>query len=111
MEKAKLMQNTRKPGSEESESESFEEYSYSDEETEKKEVPKQSRAYAKRGDFRRSEAKQDGGGGMGMRLKKGQKLSQKQLNMLESASQVRETSTNPLCKEKTNVFRSEIQQQ
>ena len=63
---AKLMQNTRKPGSEESESESFEEYSYSDEETEKKEVPKQSRSYAKRGDFRRSEAKQDGGGGMGM---------------------------------------------
>jgi len=106
LEKAKLMQNSKKPGSEESESESFEEYSYSDEETEKKEVPKQSRAYAKRGDFRRSEAKQDGGGGMGMRLKKGQKLSQKQLNMLESASQVRKTSTNPLCKEKTNVFRS-----
>ena len=118
LEKAKLMQNTSKPGREESESESFEDYNseeeeYSDEEyqeTEKKEFPKQSKGF-----FRRSEAKPDkdpGGGGMGLQVKKGQKLSQKQLNMLESASQVRETSTNPLCKEKkSNLFRSEIQQQ
>ena len=45
-------------------------------------------------------------GGMGLSLKKGQKLNHKQLNIIESASQVRETSTNPLCKEKSNLFRS-----
>jgi len=118
LKKAKLMQNLgQKPGRQTEDSESFEEYSseseeYSDEyqDTAKKEIPTQSRPYAKkRGDpnvFRRSETKQEGGSNMGLRVKKGQKLSQKQLNMLESASQVRKTSTNPLCKEKPNLFRS-----
>ena len=118
LKKAKLMQNLgQKPGRQTEDSESFEEYSseseeYSDEyqDTAKKEIPPKSAPYAKkRGDpnvFRRSETKQEGGSNMGLRVKKGQKLSQKQLNMLESASQVRKTSTNPLCKEKPNLFRS-----
>ena len=54
------------------------------------------------------EKKVQGGGGvkMGLRLKKGQKLSHKQLDLLESASKKRETSKNPLCKKKANIFRS-----
>ena len=50
-----------------------------------------------------------GGGGvkMGLPLKKGQKLSHKQLHILESASKKTEkTSKNPLCKKKANIFRS-----
>ena len=123
LETAILKQKARKPESKESESESFEEYSseeeeYSNEEYQetgkKKEVPKQKQPYAKKGgppDFRRSQTlkkqdKQPGGGeGMGLRVKKGQKLNHKQLNMLESASELRKTSTNPLCKEKPNLFR------
>ena len=48
-----------------------------------------------------------GAGGLGLKVKKGQKLSQKQLQMLETAAEERKTSTNPLCKEKkqTNMFR------
>jgi len=116
LRKAKLMQQNT--GKETEESESFEEYSseeeYSDEsqDTARKAIPAQRSPYAKKkGEnvFRRSETKQDkhpGGGGKGLRVKKGQKLSHKQLNMLESASKVRRTSTNPLCKEKPNLFRS-----
>ena len=45
-------------------------------------------------------------GEMGMRVKKGQKLTSKQLKMIESATKKRETSTNPLCKEKPrSMFR------
>ena len=55
------------------------------------------------------EKKVQGGGGvkMGLPLKKGQKLSHKQLHILESASKKTEkTSKNPLCKKKANIFRS-----
>ena len=54
------------------------------------------------------EKKVQGGGGvkMGLRLKKGQKLSHKQLDLLESASKKRETSKNPLCKKKASTQRS-----
>merc|ERR1711974_168335 len=91
---------------------SEEEYSDESQDTARKAIPAQRSPYAKKkGEnvFRRSETKQDkhpGGGGKGLRVKKGQKLSHKQLNMLESASKVRRTSTNPLCKEKPNLFRS-----
>ena len=57
----------------------------------------------------KDEKKDVGGaaGGLGLKVKKGQKLSQKQLEMLETAAEERKTSTNPLCKEKkqTNMFR------
>ena len=75
--------------SDEEESESFEEYSEEEEQ--------QDRA--------KKEAKKSGKGEMVMRVKKDQKLSSKQLKMIESATQVRATSTNPLCKEKASMFR------
>ena len=79
--------------SDEEESESFEEYSEEEEkqDTAKKEAKKE----AKKGDK----------GEMVMRVKKDQKLSSKQLKMIESATEVRATSTNPLCKEKASMFR------
>ena len=43
---------------------------------------------------------------MGFRVKKGQQLNHKDLDMMESVSKVRETSTNPLCKVKTKKPRS-----
>ena len=96
-------------GKETEESESFEAYSseeeYSDEEsqdTAKKAIPVQTSPYARKW---RSGTKPDKEGGKGLKVKKGQKLSLKQLNILESASEVRKTSTNPLCKEKPNLFR------
>ena len=98
-------------GKETEESESFEAYSseeeYSDEEsqdTAKKAIPRQTNPYARKS-FGRSGTKPDKEGGKGLKVKKGQKLSLKQLNILESASEVRKTSTNPLCKEKPNLFR------
>ena len=53
------------------------------------------------------EKKVQGGGGvkMGLRVKKGQKVSHKQLDLLESASKKWLTSKNPLCKKKANIFR------
>ena len=77
------------------ESESFEEYGsseeysdeYEDQDTAKKNAPSEQ-------------------GEMGMRVKKGQKLTSKQLKMIESATKKREKSTNPLCKEKPrSMFR------
>ena len=100
--KKKVMISSRSVRPKMEESESFEDYSsesedYSDE---KKEVP---RPFAKSRRVPNKQGKKEDN--MGFKAKKGQKLSQKQLNMLESASNVRETSTNPLCKE-TNLFRS-----
>ena len=46
-----------------------------------------------------------GGGGKGLKVEEGQKLSQKQLQMLETAAEEKlEASTNPLCKNQ-NLFR------
>ena len=46
-----------------------------------------------------------------MRVKKGQKLTSKQLKMIESATKKRETSTNPLCKKKPrSMFRLFVHQ-
>ena len=59
-------------------------------------------------DEEESQEKKGGGGmKMGLRLKKGQKLSHKQLDILESASKKTErTSKNPLCKKKASTQRS-----
>ena len=46
-----------------------------------------------------------GGDGKGVMVKEGQKLNQKQLDMLVSAAEESKTSTNPLCKEESPVFR------
>ena len=45
------------------------------------------------------------GGAKGLEVKKGQKLSQRQLQMLETAAEEKETqSRNPLCREEKNRF-------
>ena len=101
--KAKLKSSSTAPPKKEKEedSESFEEYSDEEEsesfEEYSEEEEKQDRA--------KKEAKKSGKGEMVMRVKKGQKLSSKQLKMIESATEVRATSTNPLCKEKASMFR------
>ena len=57
-------------------------------------------------DEEESQEKKGGGGvKMGLRVKKGQKVSHKQLDLLESASKKWLTSKNPLCKKKANIFR------
>ena len=53
----------------------------------------------------KDEEKVGGGGGLGLKVKKGQKMSQKQLQMLETAAEEKKTSTNPLCKQQNNLFR------
>ena len=51
--------------------------------------------------------KKDGGGGMGLKVKEGQQLTQKQLQMLETvADEKLGASTNPLCKDQNQMFRS-----
>ena len=57
-------------------------------------------------DEEESQEKKGGGGvKMGLRVIKGQKVSHKQLDLLESASKKWLTSKNPLCKKKANIFR------
>ena len=56
----------------------------------------------------KDEKKNEGKGeGMGLKVKKGQKMTQKQLQMLDSAAEERKISKNPLCKEEqqNNMFR------
>ena len=76
---------------------SFEEYSY--EEYEEYEE------YSSEENHHREEGASDGRGEMGLKVEEGQKLSQKQLQMLETAAEEKlEASTNPLCKNQ-NLFR------
>ena len=96
----RLRPRKAKPKIEEETTESFENYS---EESESE--------YDSESDYSDEEESQekkgDGGVEMGLRLKKGQKLSHKQLDILESASKKTErTSKNPLCKKKASIQRS-----
>ena len=61
------------------------------------------------GDYSSLEKHEDnvpGGGGMGLKVEEGQKLSQKQLQMLEEIAEEKGNSTNPLCREEQEMFRS-----
>ena len=75
---------------------SFKEYSYEDITYEE---------YSSEENHHREEGASDGRGGKGLKVEEGQKLSQKQLQMLETAAEEKlEASTNPLCKNQ-NLFR------
>ena len=43
---------------------------------------------------------------MGLKVEEGQKLSQKQLQMLEAIAEEKGNSTNPLCREEQEIFKS-----
>ena len=76
---------------------SFEEYSYEDETYE------ESSPQEKHGEMKYI----SGGGGMGLKVKEGQQLTQKQLQMLETvANEKLGAPTNPLCKDQNQMFRS-----
>ena len=47
----------------------------------------------------------EGGEGVGLKVEKGQKLTQKQLQMLEAIAEEKGNSTNPPCKEDQETFR------
>ena len=43
---------------------------------------------------------------MGLKVEEGQKVTQKQLQMLEEIADEKGNSTNPLCREEQEMFRS-----